>query len=165
MHRLYAVEVDTDQKEGEETTASSSTSVTTTTTTPTRPLTESDRLQLKAQMLKLQAEKLRLEAEKEQIQMEREALLKKQKKQQDIDKLVEKFQATKGEEAELKAVVKTYLRQIDADTLMRLRALAAEAETPEQALAFKKLGEGILAAILEVCMCQNCHPINSIMNG
>lgn len=59
--------------EGDEGAAAATTPV-----TPAQPLTESDRLQLKAQMLKLQAEKLRLEAEREQIKMERESMLRKQ---------------------------------------------------------------------------------------
>lgn len=89
--------------------------------------------------------------------MEREALLKKQKRQQEMDRLIEKLRATKtgaGEAGtgtgELKNVVQTYLRSVDADVLMRLRELSAEAETPEQALAYKQLGDGVLAAVQEI---------------
>lgn len=76
--RLWAVDVDTETKEGGGDGASggggSSSAVTSTTTAttsappPRMPMTEAERLQLQAQMLKLQAEKLRLEAEREQIQ-------------------------------------------------------------------------------------------------
>lgn len=82
--------------------------------------------------------------------MEREALLKKQKKQQEMDRLIEKLRATKGEAAVLKQVVQSYLRSVDADVLMRLRELSAEAEAPEQALAYKQLGDGVLAAVTEL---------------
>lgn len=82
--------------------------------------------------------------------MERETLLKKQKRQQEMDRLIEKLRATKGEAAELKHVVQTYLRGVDADVLMRLRELSAEAEAPEQALAYKQLGDGVLAAVQEL---------------
>lgn len=126
----------------------------------TNPMTEADRLQLKSQMFKLQAEKLRLEAEKEQIKMERETLLKKQKKQQDTDRLVEKLRAAQpsttgaasaeGAAAELKAVVKTYLRTIDADSVSRIRELSAEADTPEQALAYTNLADAVIKAIEEL---------------
>ena len=80
LSRLWAVDTDemekkTDLAEGSE---EGSTPAAAATRPPSQPLTESDRLQLKAQMLKLQAEKLRLEAEREQIKMEREAMLKKQ---------------------------------------------------------------------------------------
>ena len=81
------------------------------------------------------------------VQMERESLLKKQKRQQEMDRLIEKLRATKGEGDELKHVVQTYLRGVDADVLMRLRELSSEAETPEQALAYKQLGDDVLAAV------------------
>jgi protoporphyrinogen oxidase len=84
------------------------------------------------------------------LQMEREALLKKEKRRQEMDRLIEKLRATTGEEGALKVVVKTYLRGIDADVLMRLRELSAEAEAPEQALAYKQLGDGVLAAVTEL---------------
>lgn len=84
------------------------------------------------------------------LQMEREALLKKQKRQQEMDRLIEKLRATKGEAGELKHVVQTYLRGVDADVVMRLRELSAEAEAPEQALAYKQLGDAVLAAVLEL---------------
>lgn len=80
--RLWAVDVDTETKEGAGDGASGGGgggAVTTTTTAatttseapaqPRMPMTQAEKLQLQAQMLKLQAEKLRLEAEREQIQV------------------------------------------------------------------------------------------------
>ena len=155
--RLYAVDVDESKAEGEAAPAAPAPAAI---QTENRPLSEGERLQLKSQMLKLQAEKLRLEAEKEQIKMEREALLKKQKKQQDTDRLVEKFRAAQSSPTgmvspeaaavELKAVVKTYIRNIDADSISRIRDLSAEADTPEQALAYKNLGDAVLKALNEL---------------
>lgn len=156
--RLYAVDVDESKTEGEAAPAAPAPAAAV--QTESRPLSEGERLQLKSQMLKLQAEKLRLEAEKEQIKMEREALLKKQKKQQDTDRLVEKFRAAQSSPAgmaspeaaavELKAVVKTYIRNIDADSLSRIRDLSSEADTPEQALAYKNLADAVLKALNEL---------------
>lgn len=156
--RLYAVDVDESKTEGEAAPAAPAPAPAV--QTESRPLSEGERLQLKSQMLKLQAEKLRLEAEKEQIKMEREALLKKQKKQQDTDRLVEKFRAAQSSPAgmaspeaaavELKAVVKTYIRNIDADSLARIRELSSEADTPEQALAYKNLADAVLKALNEL---------------
>ena len=155
--RLYAVDVDENKAEGEAAPAAPAPAAV---QTENRPLSEGERLQLKSQMLKLQAEKLRLEAEKEQIKMEREALLKKQKKQQDTDRLVEKLRAAQSSPAgmaspeaaavELKAVVKTYIRNIDADSLARIRELSSEADTPEQALAYKNLADAVLKSLNEL---------------
>ncbi len=154
---MFAVDVDESKAGGGEPPAPAAPS-------ENRPMTESDRLQLKSQMLKLQAEKLRLEAEREQIKMEREALLKKQKKQQDTDRLVEKFRAavlaaqggaaiggsSSSESPELTALVKTYIRGIDADTLSRIRELGKEADTPEQSLAYNNLADAVLKALNEL---------------
>jgi len=154
---LYAVDVDENKAEDGAAPAAPAPSPV---HTEKRPMSEGERLQLQSQMLKLQAEKLRLEAEKEQIKMEREALLKKQKKQQDTDRLVEKLRAAQSSPAgmaspeaaaaELKAVVKTYIRNIDADSLARIRDLSSEADTPEQALAYKNLADAVLKALNEL---------------
>lgn len=76
-----------------------------------------------------------------------------QKRQQDIDRLIEKLRVTKGEDVGVKHVVQSYLRQIDADAMMRIRELAAEsgeAGSPEQALAYRNLADGVMKAMQEV---------------
>lgn len=77
--------------------------------------------------------------------------------------MIGKLRDTKGEEAALKQVVQTYVRSIDADAMMRIRELGAEAGEPEQALAYRNLGESIMNIMKEVSEVKDCPSFPSSM--